>query len=71
MGACEAGDRGKQRAVVLIRFGHLIVEALVVLSLGPVVAEQDPFGDHYSRAAVAVVVGKLRARHGDRELGVT
>ena len=29
MGACEAGQRGEQRAVVIKGFGHFVVEALV------------------------------------------
>ncbi len=57
--AGEAGQRGDQRAVVLQRFGHLVVEALVVLALDTVGAELDSLGDQQSGAGVAVVVGEL------------
>ena len=58
VGTGQAGECRQQRAVVLERFGHLVVEAFVVLGFGSVVAEPDPFGDQDPCAGLAVVVPK-------------
>ena len=58
VGADEPGEVQEQRPVVLERLGHLVVQALVVLSLDPVgpkgFAQRSGF-----RSRVAVVVGEL------------
>ncbi len=63
----KAGQRGQQRAVVIQWFGHLVVEALVILALDTVVPEPDLLGDQDSGTGVAVVVGELSAGHGNPE----
>ena len=39
VGPREPGDCGEQRAVVLVRFGHLVVQAFVVLPLDSIGAK--------------------------------
>jgi hypothetical protein len=71
-GSVRAGksrDCGQQRAIVLNRFGHLIVEALVVLTLDSVVIESDSLADQYAGAGLAVVVTEQHAGYRDRESG--
>jgi hypothetical protein len=58
VGAGEAGDGGQQRAIVLQRLGHLVIEALVVLAFDSVVVKLDSFGDQQSRAGPALVVAE-------------
>jgi hypothetical protein len=65
--ADKPGQRRQQRAVVVQWFGHLIVEALVVLALDAVGSETDSLADQYSGAGVAVVIGELGGGYGDRE----
>jgi hypothetical protein len=59
VGAGEAGHGGERRAIVRKRFGHLIIEALVVLAFDSVVAETDSLSDQYSGAGLAVVVTEI------------
>jgi hypothetical protein len=67
VGAGEAGQRGQPCAIVLQRFGHLVVEALVIVALDSVVAELDSFSDYYSGAALPVVVAELHVGYCDGE----
>jgi hypothetical protein len=69
MGARKPGDGGEQRAVMLERIGHLIIQTLAVLRLDSVDTELDPLTDQHTRAGIAVIVGELDARHGDGKAG--
>ena len=50
-------------------FGHLVVEALVVVALDPLVAMAYSFSDEYSGAGTAVIVGELHLGYRDGKLG--
>ena len=50
-------------------FGHLVVEALVVVALDPLVAMAYSFSDEYSGAGTAVIVGELDVGHRYGKLG--
>src|SRR5262249_44456893 len=67
--AGKSGEGSEQRPIVFKRFGHLVVEALVVLKFYSVAAEPDSLGDQYPCAGLAVVVAEQRAGYRIRKAG--
>ena len=67
--ADQPGQRGQQRAVMIQRFGHLVVETLVVLAFDAVGREMNSLGDQYSGAGAAVIVAELHLGYRDGKPG--